>query len=206
MKRSLPVILAVLVCLQLACSTNTQNSSAPGAPGASTTSPEVSRLERFKGEWSTSSMVRESPNVTMQFGNTTITQPTPNAVTFKCSLPTSMSQFGPGPSEDYEVTLRYDAGQKTYLLDAKLGSGSSIKDLPMTYSETDGYAGKGKATGSKGEMAAEATIKNDKEKAEGHIWSITLTDDKRKAEHEFKFSKPTESAQPSKSASEQPKK
>ena len=125
------------------------------------------------------------PNVVITSSTTDVTQPTPNSVSFKSSL-----QLGSGPfdmrSEEVVVTLRYDAAQMQYLLDAKLANGNSIKDLRLTYSDADGYAGKGTATGSKGEMSTEATIKYGKEK--DHNWSITLSDKSRKEEYTFSFS------------------
>jgi hypothetical protein len=195
MKRVSFVLFIMAICVQVSCSLSPQatSNSANSSSAASSTAgqpPEAARLQRFKGEWMLGTTYQSRPAVAVTSGVVNVAQPTPDSVSFKSSL-----QLGSGPyatqAEELVVTLRYDAARKQYFLDAKLANGMTIKDMPMTYSDADGYAGKGTARGSAGgEMSAEATVKNEKEKE--HKWNIMLSDNSRKEEYTFSFSSKTD--------------
>ena len=143
--------------------TTTAKSSGPGA-----------RLDRFVGSWGgyagRSSAVSGQVGIDSRFMNIVVKQSSPGAVALE------------GDVWQAKGGLRYDAGSDKYLLSFEAEDFPKVSDLPMKFSEADGFSGETTLTHKGKEAKATATIKDDKGQSQWGVkvnqgkdlWSVTI--------------------------------
>src|SRR5204863_7171452 len=127
-------------------------------------SGSAARLDRFVGECgsycSRASAVSGQVGIDSRFMKTKVKKTSADAVSIE------------GDVWKAKCILRYDSSSQKYLLSFSAEDFPGITDVPMTFSETEGFAGEATFKNGGKEAKATATIKDDKGVAELHM---TLT-------------------------------
>ena len=135
---------------------NTTTSSGPGA-----------KLDRFVGEWgaysSRSSSVSGKVGLDSKFVKTTVKKTSGDAVMLEAD-----SWLAKG-------ALRYDSASQKYLLSLTAEDFPGLNNLPMTFSDSDGFSGETTFKNGDKEYKATATIKDDKGASQ---WEAKVTQGK----------------------------
>jgi hypothetical protein len=156
--------------------TNLNNTSA----NLSTNSPtqgdaNLVRLDRFVGTWGgyagKSTSISGQVGIDSRWMKVTVKRVTPGTVGLE------------GDVWDAKASLKYDATAARYLLSFGAEGFPQVADLPLTFSETEGFSGATTFTNNGKEFKAKATIKDDdKGESEWHLgvtqgkdmWNLTI--------------------------------
>ena len=156
--------------------------TALGAGGCTKSSPA---LGQFVGTWNATYSLFDSSGVRVTSGKLTVKQPSADTVTFaeSTSVVTGAGQFGVRTeTRSFDVRLK-EAGGGNYALDLKIDGKDVVTNFPMTYSDSDGFNGRGSVTLDGSQHPVTASIKKD---GQGFVWKISADGNPRpKAEYEF---------------------
>jgi len=129
------------------------NSSGPGA-----------RLDRFVGSWGgyagKTTAVSGQVGLDSRWMKVTVKQVSPGSIALD------------GDIWQAKATLKYDATSDKYLLTFAAEDFPQVTEMPMTFSEADGFSGTSMFTNKGKEFKAKATIKDDKGESE---WKMNVT-------------------------------
>ena len=136
------------------------NSSGPG-------DSNLARLDRFVGTWGgyagRSTAVSGQVGIDSRWMKVTVKQVTRGTVGLE------------GDVWEAKATLKYDPASGNYLLSFGAEGFPQVTDLPLTFSEADGFSGATTFKNNGKEFKAKATIKDDKGESE---WRLGVTQGK----------------------------
>jgi hypothetical protein len=134
----------------------------------------LARLDRFVGTWGgyagRSTSVSGEVGIDSRWMKVTVKQVTPGTVGLE------------GDVWEAKATLKYDPTSGRYLLSFGAEGFPPVADLPVTFSEADGFSGATTFTNNGKEFKAKATIKDDKGESEWRLgvtrgkdmWNLTI--------------------------------
>lgn len=102
------------------------------------------RLDQFVGTWKAMQTLGDDRGVRIASGSLTVKQPSADTVTFgeSSSVVTGVGSFGVPNTETRNFEVRLTQGPADqYLLSLKVDSQAVLTDLPLSYSENDGFNG-----------------------------------------------------------------
>lgn len=141
---------------------------------------------QFVGTWKTMYTILDSRGGRVSSGSLTVKQPSSDTVTFgdSSSVVTGVGQFGvPNmQTKSFEVTLKQ--GASNYLLSLKIDGEGILTDFPLTYSDSDGFNGKGSVALEGKQTPVTASIKK---AGAGYVWKISAEESGSKYLYEFEF-------------------
>ena len=148
------------------------NQNAANVPAKS--SGPAARLDRFVGSWGgyagRTTAVSGKVGLDSRFMKSVVKQAGPDTVALE------------GDIWQAKATLKYDTNSQKYLLSLTAEDFPQISDLPMSFSDSDGFSGDTTFTNKGKEFKAKATIKDDKGASEWHLnvtqgkdmWGLTI--------------------------------
>jgi len=171
-KTGLLIFACTLIAIVVAGSGCKKNQSGPAntasQPGNTTTSSGPgAKLDRFVGDWgsygSRTSSVSGKIGLDSKFVKTTVKKTSGDAVMLE------------GDSWLAKGALRYDPATQKYLLSLTAEDFPGVNNLPLTFSDSEGFAGETTFKNGDKEYKATATIKDDKGSS---LWEIKVTQGK----------------------------
>jgi hypothetical protein len=150
------------------------------------------RLDQFVGTWKAMQTLGDARGVRITSGSLTVKQPAADTITFgeSSSVVTGVGSFGVPNMENrsFEVRLKQGAADQ-YLLSLKVDSEAVLTDLPLSYSESDGFRGQQTVTVNGKQQPLTASIKK---VGGGSVWKIaTEPGSGAKLIYEFEFQEKT---------------
>lgn len=146
------------------------NTNSSGPPGES----NLARLDRFVGSWggyaARSTVVSGKAGIDSRWMNVNAKRVTPDAVGLE------------GDVWQTKASLKYDKSTEKYFLSIEAEDFPRVAELPMTFSETEGFSGETTFKYKGKEYKAKATIKDNKGASEWHasvtqgkdLWNLTI--------------------------------
>lgn len=128
------------------------------ATGCGQNAKEVARLDRFVGTWKGFAAKSSPGDISAQAMGVDVKQPSRGTLALTAGW-------------GVDATLVYDAKSGKYLLSVKSDIMPDFKDLPLNFSESEGFSGESAWTADGKEYTAKATIKEKEGKSE---WSVTI--------------------------------
>lgn len=130
-------------------------------------------LDQFAGTWKSTYTLADTRGVRISSGTLTVKQPAADTIRFgeSASVITGVGPFGAPNMEtkSFEVSLKKGASDK-YLLNFKVDAQAVLTDLPLSYSDSDGFQGRQMVTLDGKEQPMTASIKK---QGSGYLWKIS---------------------------------
>ena len=161
----------IVIAVAINCGKKTEgsqpNTNANSETAASKSSGPAARLDRFVGDWGgyggRTSAVSGKVGLDSRFIKTNVKRTSGDSLTLI------------GEKWEIKATLKYDNDSQKYLLSLAAEDFPGVTNVPMTFSETDGFSGETTFKNGSKEFKGTATIKDDKGAAE---WQVKLTQGK----------------------------
>ncbi|HEY3025879.1 MAG TPA: hypothetical protein VGJ55_07005 [Pyrinomonadaceae bacterium] len=130
-------------------------------------------LDQFVGTWKATHTIADTRGIRISTGTLTVKQPAADTVSLgeSSSVVTGVGPFGVPNTEtkSFELSLKKVAADK-YLLNFKVDSEAVLTDLPLSYSDSDGFQGRQMVTLDGKEQPMTASIKK---QGSGYVWKIS---------------------------------
>ncbi|MEO8434119.1 MAG: hypothetical protein ABI596_04445 [Pyrinomonadaceae bacterium] len=130
------------------------------------------RLDQFVGTWKAMQTLGDARGVRITSGSLTVKQPSADTITFgeSSSVVTGVGSYGVPNMEtrSFEVRLKQGAADQ-YLLSLKVDSEAVLTDLPLSYSESEGFRGQQTVMVNGKQQPVTASIKK---VGSGSVWKI----------------------------------
>ena len=130
------------------------------------------RLDQFVGTWKAMQALGDARGVRVTSGSLTVKQPSADTITFgeSSSHVTGVGSFGVPNMEtrSFEVRLKQGAADQ-YLLSLMVDSEAVLTDLPLSYSESEGFRGQQTVMVNGKQQPLTASIKK---VGGGSVWKI----------------------------------
>jgi hypothetical protein len=139
----------------------------------------VSALAAFDGMVAKVLTMQDGPQVNVAWVNMAVERPDARTVSFKGR------PFIQTATHSIAISLKTGASPDSYAFSLTSSAGPSVEDLPLRYSDTNGFAGAGKVQTDRGEWEVAVTIK--KRDAGGFEWQALFTREASKGRFEYGF-------------------
>jgi len=144
------------------------------------------QLNQLVGTWNAASTIvdRAENFITATSGAISIKQLAPDTIGFELSIVAGVGQFGIPNNKACKVSLKHAPSSGKYLLNVATDSPPTLENFPLTYSQSDGYAGQSTVTVHGQPRVVTASIKAS---GSGYVWSVSADESGPALKYEFEM-------------------